>query len=293
VTVGYSEADFEWVEVLNNTNGAIDFAVTPYVFDDTGGNQLTDANIDSGTLAVGETGILFNSSRITIADMETMWGAALNYIPVASWPSLNNGGDTLAVWDSYGDYDSEAVTDGPDRTVANAITALTYDTVAGDGWPTNNDRSSFYLENLADDPNLAESWARSAEDDALGSRAPGAIFRSAVDHPGGDVGSPGFAPPITAAGVPGDYNQDGKVDAGDYVVWRNYLGTTTMLPNDTTPGSVTAADYDVWRGNFGRTPGGGSQFAGIAVPEPTLFGTLLTGAVGLATIRLRRLSVLR
>ena len=45
----------------------------------------------------------------------------------------------------------------------------------------------------------------------------------------------------------GDYNHNGIVDAADYVVWRNGLGTT-----------YTQADYDVWRTHFGKPPGSGS-----------------------------------
>ena len=56
--------------------------------------------------------------------------------------------------------------------------------------------------------------------------------------------------PVTLAG---DYNNSGTVDAADYVVWRNSLGTSIVLPNDTTPGSVTQADYNLWRANFGRS----------------------------------------
>jgi hypothetical protein len=58
---------------------------------------------------------------------------------------------------------------------------------------------------------------------------------------------------VIAAGLPGDYNQNGTVDAADYVVWRK------------TDGSQ--AGYDVWRTNFGRTAGSGSSLA-AAVPEP-------------------------
>ena len=39
--------------------------------------------------------------------------------------------------------------------------------------------------------------------------------------------APGLAAivdPGAAAGLPGDYNNDGKVDAADYTVWRNHLG---------------------------------------------------------------------
>ena len=37
------------------------------------------------------------------------------------------------------------------------------------------------------------------------------------------------------AGVPGDYNSDGAVDAADYTVWCNTLGSTTdLMPTVTT-----------------------------------------------------------
>jgi hypothetical protein len=58
-----------------------------------------------------------------------------------------------------------------------------------------------------------------------------------------------------AGGSAGDYNNNGAVDAADYVVWRNSLDQSVTLPNDTTPGMVTAADYDVWKANFGKSGG--------------------------------------
>jgi hypothetical protein len=66
--------------------------------------------------------------------------------------------------------------------------------------------------------------------------------------------------------IAGDLNNDGTVDAVDYVVWRNGLGTT-----------YTDADYDVWRANFGRSAAGStlgalaalSNRANPAVPEPS------------------------
>jgi hypothetical protein len=54
---------------------------------------------------------------------------------------------------------------------------------------------------------------------------------------------------IVAPGGPsGDYNNNGTVDAADYVVWRN----GGPLANDPTPG-VQPTDYDAWRANFGAT----------------------------------------
>jgi hypothetical protein len=64
----------------------------------------------------------------------------------------------------------------------------------------------------------------------------------------------------------GDYNRDGAVDAADYTVWRDNLGTGNSLPNDATPEGVTLVDFDVWKANFGLSSGSGSA-ATNAVPE--------------------------
>ena len=61
-------------------------------------------------------------------------------------------------------------------------------------------------------------------------------------------------PLAPAQPLDGDYNGDGAVDAADYTVWRDGLGTT-----------FTEADYDVWVANFGAT----GPASSAAVPEPT------------------------
>lgn len=89
-----------------------------------------------------------------------------------------------------------------------------------------------------------------------------------------------FLNAVPVAGVPGDYNQNGVVDAADYVVWRNTLGTNSALPNEVsgvTPGTVTQEDYAAWRARFGNTSGAGLGAA--QVPEPA---AALLGLVGLA-----------
>lgn len=69
---------------------------------------------------------------------------------------------------------------------------------------------------------------------------------------------------MTSAGVPGDYNANGIVDAGDYVLWRK----GGPLQNEVdVPGTVNAADYTEWRTRFGNTSGSG--LSNGAVPEPT------------------------
>jgi hypothetical protein len=69
----------------------------------------------------------------------------------------------------------------------------------------------------------------------------------------------------------GDYNQDGTVDAADYVVWRKTDGTQ--------------AGYDTWRANFGATAGGGTGAGGASpshagVPEPATLVLLIFAAAG-------------
>ena len=46
----------------------------------------------------------------------------------------------------------------------------------------------------------------------------------------------------TGAGLTGDYNQNGTVDAADYVVWRKNQGTTNTMPNDLVGGTIRQAN---------------------------------------------------
>jgi Tol biopolymer transport system component len=88
--------------------------------------------------------------------------------------------------------------------------------------------------------------------------------------------------------LPGDYNEDGVVDAADYTVWRDNLDNPSFdLPNEgATEGVVTEEDCDVWKTHFGETSGSGSganidSRDGVAatVPEPS---TLLLAVLGIA-----------
>ncbi len=91
---------------------------------------------------------------------------------------------------------------------------------------------------------------------------------------------------IAAAGLAGDYNGDGTVNAADYTVWRNTLGSTTDLRanGDNTgasAGIIDRADYDFWKANFGTHAGSGSDaVANVAVPEPATLALLLFAATG-------------
>ncbi len=86
--------------------------------------------------------------------------------------------------------------------------------------------------------------------------------------------------------VLGDYNRDGVVNAADYVVWRNALGTS--VPNGTgadgnNDGTIDILDYNVWKTNFGQSIAPAAVgISPTAVPEPTTFmglGLLVMGAL--------------
>jgi hypothetical protein len=100
---------------------------------------------------------------------------------------------------------------------------------------------------------------------------------TSVPTPGGDLVHPNATLTVTLA-LPGDLNNNGFVDAADYVVWANNRGSSNTLPNDTSPGLVTQHDYDVWRSNFGSASATGVS---NAVPEPSTFVLLLLGLVEL------------
>jgi autotransporter-associated beta strand protein len=95
---------------------------------------------------------------------------------------------------------------------------------------------------------------------------------------------------LAAAGVAGDYNGNGIVDAADYTTWRDRLGQNMALPN-TDPGDVdgmvTVAEYNYWVSRFGATSGAaaGSLAAGT-VPEPA--AALLTCLALIAASFVRR-----
>ncbi|MFO0788977.1 MAG: hypothetical protein U0805_05930 [Pirellulales bacterium] len=88
-------------------------------------------------------------------------------------------------------------------------------------------------------------------------------------------------------GVLGDYNNNGVVDAADYVLWRN----GGPLANEVdTPGTINAQDYAAWRARFGNTANAAaaSLDANSAVPEPAAGEMLVLAAAALQRARRRR-----
>jgi hypothetical protein len=92
-----------------------------------------------------------------------------------------------------------------------------------------------------------------------------------------DTGSLDFsvAGGLGGQGIPGDFNGDGLVDAGDYVVIRKGLGT-----------EYSESDIATWRSNFGQSSGAGAGGTASvdssgdgAVPEPAGLVLLVLGSI--------------
>jgi hypothetical protein len=126
----------------------------------------------------------------------------------------------------------------------------------------------------------------------------GVLMLNGVAQPGGTYGATGsgaahifdeyFAGTglisVPVVGLPGDFNSDGKVDAGDYATWRKNDGPNAALPNDNGVGNQ-AARFTLWRSAFGNGgPGSGSGLSGdgAAVPEPSSIALLMLGLAALA-----------
>jgi hypothetical protein len=99
-----------------------------------------------------------------------------------------------------------------------------------------------------------------------------------------------FVAPVT-----GDYNGNGIVDAADYTIWRNTLGSTTDLRangdnSGASAGKIDQADYAIWKTNFGNHAGRGALANGTGMPEPR--SLWLLAVAGLAVVVRRRETIL-
>jgi len=85
-----------------------------------------------------------------------------------------------------------------------------------------------------------------------------------------------YVPGPERSALPGDYNHNLVVDAADYAVWRDTLGSTVDLRADASgatvgvpDGVVDEYDYAFWKANFGNALGDGSGAIGAGPEQQT------------------------
>ncbi|HEX6960527.1 MAG TPA: lamin tail domain-containing protein [Lacipirellula sp.] len=303
-----AEPDWEWVEVYNKTGAAIDFGLTPYVFDDDDDSAKISANVTAGVIPNGGVAVLFDLSQISVSDLQAAWdpsgAVGTNFIGLDSWTGgLTNGGDRFALWPSLSAYQSEAVTSGSNnRTMANAVVSIGYDDESPSSntgtvgtWPEPDGNASISLTDLSlvsnqnVSPTVGESWVLSVAGDGLGSFNASGIAGNITVHPGGDLGTPGSfgETPLIQA----DFNGDAFVDGRDFLIWQRNLGvgTTSSSGDANGSGTVDAADLAVWKAQFDDVPllPAAAAAAVDAVPEPAavLMAGLAIAAGGLGRRR--------
>jgi microcystin-dependent protein len=153
-----------------------------------------------------------------------------------------------------------------------ALYELIGTTYGGDG------QSTFALPDLSGRAPMGVGQGSGRSDRQLGEMAGAASITISVGQMAPHAHT--FSSPL-----PGDYNQNGSVDAADFTIWRDHLGQSFTLPNVNpaaeTLGLVDAEDYAFWKSHFGDPDGSGSgATAWPIVPEPTTSALLIIAAAG-------------
>jgi hypothetical protein len=178
----------------------------------------------------------------------------------------DSGSLTPATWNSLDDQNVAGWEQAPPAPNANALAEL-----KADGALTLQPNTGFSLGQLFKTTGATQDLRLE-------------FLQAGMDNPsiGAVVYGPFTVPPQPGVGVTGDFNNNGTVDAADYVLWRN----GGPLQNDPTAG-VQPEDYNTWRANFGRTAAGASALGASAVPEPTSVAMLLAVACAAGWFRYR------
>ena len=230
------EPGWEWVELYNGSDTLIDFASTPHFLDDLAGEDLSEPNVNIGSLGPGETAILIPSAT-SADDMQTAWGEH-NFISVTAWPSLNNGGDLVGIWSDVEEYAFDGELAG-DRLADGTVFSTSY--LDGDeDWPNTSQGTSISILDLTDDANDGANWTISFDGDGDSFFA-SAVIASQSDHDGGDVGTPGSFGDSVTSGL--DLDGNGSVNADDAALLCDVVGDGSVADFLSVHGALVG-DFD-------------------------------------------------
>jgi hypothetical protein len=138
----------------------------------------------------------------------------------------------------------------------------------GSGSPTNGNNHALYWNGTAESvvdlhSNLPNTGPTFVSSSAKAIAANGTIVGSATDD--NFVTYAVLWTPSEDSGVLGDYDNNGTVDAADYIAWRK--GNNPLYNEAATIGSNTFDDYNAWRERFGNTDQTATSVAPTTVPE--------------------------
>ncbi|MEN1678989.1 MAG: dockerin type I domain-containing protein [Planctomycetota bacterium] len=255
----FSPNDSQWgvtgedytFEYSQSDEGVIQQGIVEYVGEANGVNTLV-LQVDPGT---GQA-VLFNGS-------ETITGSIQGYDIASASGSLNSGdGQWNSLDDSNlggGDWRESNVSD-------NRVAELKEggELVLGQSGTSLFDLGTLF--DVSGEQDLALQFLIAGES----APKPGVVIYEPIE-----------------AGLAGDYNSDGAVDAADFTVWRDLLGLETSLANENpaaaTPGIVDIEDYLFWKSQFGAV----ASAASTNVPEPASLSLGLASVAGAIAIRRR------
>ncbi len=102
-----------------------------------------------------------------------------------------------------------------------------------------------------------------------------------------DYGPSALTVSVINVALPGDFNDNGIVDAADFTLWRDNLGGSEALIGGNGDGNsvVDANDYQLWKDNFGNVATTASTYSTVPEPERPWFWLLLAGIAGFARRR--------
>jgi hypothetical protein len=232
------DEDLEYIEVMNTDSLPVSldgveiagFANEPYVF------------AAGQTLEPGERIVVARSPAV----FQSVYGTGINLAPTGYFDNnLSNSGELVMLL-------------GPQGQI---IHSFTYDD--SNPWPSAPDGSGRSLEII----------------DPLGNSSDPSNWRSSLYF----IGSPG----TEGLPLPGDYDASGTVDAADRATWNAAFGSMVQQPGNGADGNrdgrIDAADYTVWRDYLGTTTtlygaaGGAASSAISAAIVTSATTTLVSG----------------
>lgn len=246
--------------------------------------QILSGNLTySGTTTVSEGTLLVNGSH-TVGDAYTVEsGGTLGGIGQISSPIFVQAGGTLAPGASAGFLLTETVELQTGSTLeielGGVLSGDDYDVLAASSTTLGGNLSISLLDTggevftpyVSDEftvlvgglSGMFDNVASGGRLDTLGGEG---SFLVTYDSTQNSV----LLSDFVAAGLAGDFDDDGKVDEMDYTLWRDALGQNDLTPyggaDATGDGLVDVDDYLVWRNNFGATQS--ATVTAANVPEP-------------------------